>query len=122
MPIHYALFYPDAAPSGFGALNLSGRELTFHPVDEKKYRMLSLAYQAAENGGAYPAVYNAANEIAVGAFISGIIPFTGIPWIVEQTLEKEWEKIVSSIDDILAFDKAARIKAKKSIIQIGRKM
>ncbi|MBN2534061.1 MAG: 1-deoxy-D-xylulose-5-phosphate reductoisomerase [Spirochaetales bacterium] len=124
MPIHYALFYPDATPSEYGTLDLAGKEFSFYPVDEEKYGMLSLAYRAAGAGEAYPVVYNAANEIAVEAFISGQIPFTGIPYIVERALEKEWEKIVGSIvgsiEDILAFDKAARRVTHEILLKIGR--
>lgn len=122
MPIHYALFYPDAAQSEYGTLDLAGRDFSFYPVDENKYRMLSLAYRAAGEGPAYPVVYNAANEIAVEGFILSQIPFTSIPYIVEQTLEKEWEKIVGSIEDILTLDKAARSVACDILLQIGRNM
>lgn len=122
MPIHYALFYPEAAPSEFGALDLTGRDFSFYPVDQGKYRMLSLAYRAAEEGSAYPVVYNAANEIAVEAFILDKIPFTSIPQIVEQTLDRGWEKIVGSIEDILALDKAARTVAHEILLRTGRNM
>lgn len=118
MPIHYALFYPGVSPSMFGTLDLAGKEFTFLPVDHEKYPMLSLAFKAAESGTTYPIVYNAANEIAVHEFITNRIPFTGIPKIVEKTLDRVWEKSVNSIDTILAVDERARIIAREIALNI----
>jgi 1-deoxy-D-xylulose-5-phosphate reductoisomerase len=120
MPIHHALFYPDIVGSDFGMIDLVGRELSFLPVDKDKYRMLSLGYRAAEIGMPYPVVYNAANEVAVDAFIKGKIQFPFIPVIVEKTLELTWENIVGSIKGILETDRQARECARDIIVKLGR--
>jgi 1-deoxy-D-xylulose-5-phosphate reductoisomerase len=120
MPIHHALFYPDVMQSDFGMIDLTGKEITFLPVDRNRYRMLSLGYHAAETGMPYPVVYNAANEVAVEAFIVGEIPFLFIPAIVEKTLELSWENIVDSIEGILETDARARECAREHIAKLNR--
>src|SRR5215204_3249923 len=87
VPISYALTYPDRAPVDLPQLDFaSGLVLEFEPVDEESFPMLGLARLAGERGGSYPCAFNAANEVAVAAFLDGRLPFLGIPEVVEHTL------------------------------------
>jgi 1-deoxy-D-xylulose-5-phosphate reductoisomerase len=70
--------------------------------------MLPLAYEAAEKGGVYPAVYNAANETAVDAFLSGRIGFTRIAELTREALSRDWQTEADSLHSILEADTAAR--------------
>jgi len=86
-PIQHALLYPERAPGVDSALDFTRLlELEFRPVDEVRFPMLRLARDSMVAGGVAPAVYNAANEVAVAAFLEGRIPFLAIPRVVEQTL------------------------------------
>jgi 1-deoxy-D-xylulose-5-phosphate reductoisomerase len=88
LPIQYALLYPDREPLDVCNLDLTqARSLDFLPPDMNKFRGLKLAYQALQEGGIAPAVLNAANEVAVKAFLEGKIKFTKIFDIIERTLE-----------------------------------
>ena len=88
LPIQYALLYPDRAPLDVCNLDLTrALSLDFQPPDMNKFRGLKLAYQALQEGGIAPAVLNAANEVAVKAFLDGKIKFTRIYDIIERTLE-----------------------------------
>jgi len=88
LPILYALGYPSRIPSDLPRLDFTGYPaLTFSEPDMKKFPNLGLAYDALEKGGNMPCILNAANEVAVGAFLCEEIPFTGIPRIIEQTME-----------------------------------
>ena len=87
-PIAHGLAWPNRHSSGVADLNLSDiAQLTFEQPDLIKFPCLQLAYNAAEQGGDAPAVLNAANEIAVQAFLDGKIGFMAIPQVVEKTLE-----------------------------------
>jgi 1-deoxy-D-xylulose-5-phosphate reductoisomerase len=89
VPILYALTYPDRLNSSLPRLVLNEcKPLTFSDPDLKKFRNLSLAYQALRKGGNMPCILNAANEIAVNAFLDEKILFTQMPEIVEYTMEK----------------------------------
>lgn len=86
-PIQHALLYPERAPGPDSALDLMARmELEFRPVDENRFPMLRLARATMAAGGVTPAVYNAANELAVAAFLAGRIPFLAITGVVEHAL------------------------------------
>jgi 1-deoxy-D-xylulose-5-phosphate reductoisomerase len=86
-PIQYALLYPERAPGVDSALDLTRLlELEFRPVDETRFPMLRLARETMAAGGVGPAIYNAANELAVAAFLEGNIPFLAIPRVVEHSL------------------------------------
>jgi 1-deoxy-D-xylulose-5-phosphate reductoisomerase len=86
-PIQHALLHPERAPGADAGLDLSRLlNLEFRPVDEARFPMLQLAKAAMTAGGVAPAIYNAANEIAVAAFLAGRIPFLAIPQVVEHTL------------------------------------
>jgi 1-deoxy-D-xylulose-5-phosphate reductoisomerase len=84
-PILYALSYPERPESPFGRLSLAGARLEFDEVDPRRYPAIGLAREALEEGGAAPAVLNAANEIAVEAFLAGKIPFLRIVPVVVET-------------------------------------
>ncbi len=89
VPISYALTYPERAATPVPRLDFAqGLELTFEPPDEESFPMLRLAREAGERGGTFPAVFNAANEVAVAAFLDGGLPFLGIAAVVEAALER----------------------------------
>jgi len=112
-PIQHALLHP--ARSGNGTertLDLSRLlALDFRPVDETRFPMLALAKQTMRAGGTAPAIYNAANEIAVAAFLGNRIPFLAIPSVVEKTLgalASEAAREPATLDDVFAVDAQAR--------------
>ncbi|PIR17637.1 MAG: 1-deoxy-D-xylulose-5-phosphate reductoisomerase [Deltaproteobacteria bacterium CG11_big_fil_rev_8_21_14_0_20_49_13] len=115
-PIAYALAYPDRVESGVEFLDLTKFEkLTFTKPDLEKFRCLKLAYNAAKAGGSAPCVLNAANEVAVSAFLDKKISFLDIPRIVEEVLNKDRPQEFSSLDDVFATDKWARTEASEVI-------
>jgi len=86
-PIQHALLHPNRAPGVDAPLDFTRLlSLEFRPIDEAVFPMMRLARETMLAGGVAPAVYNAANELAVGAFLTGRIPFLAIPRVVEQTL------------------------------------
>lgn len=109
-PIQHALLYPERAPTSTDAGLPLDRllSLDFRPVDEQRYPCLRLARAAMISGGTAPAIFNAANEVAVAAFLEKRAPFLAIPQIIEQTLAHI--KIVepTSLDHVLAADTEAR--------------
>ena len=109
-PIQHALLYPDRAPTSTDARLPLDRllSLDFRPVDEQRYPCLRLAREAMISGGIAPAIFNAANEVAVAAFLEKRAPFLAIPQIIEQTLSRI--KIIepTSLDHVLAADTEAR--------------
>jgi len=108
-PIAYALGYPDRIDAGVSSLDLLrvGR-LDFEAPDLRKFPCLALAYHALERGGTAPAVLNAANEVAVEAFLEGQIPFTGIPSLIEAVLARADIVSVSKLADVMEADASAR--------------
>lgn len=87
IPISYALAYPERLPNTLPSLDLFAvQTLHFYPPDPERFPCLRLAFEAARIGGTLPAVLNAANEIAVQAFLDGVIPFLGIPAVIEATM------------------------------------
>jgi len=111
IPIQNALTYPKLLPVGYGKLDLEHCDISFRPVDLRKYHMLTLGFKAAQAGGAYPIVFNAANEVAVACFLKSQISFLDITRITEKTLAYNWINLVNSLDDILHIDNLARNKA-----------
>src|SRR5439155_26144026 len=109
MPIQYALTYPEAADGPVRRLEWSEpAQWSFEPPDFEKFPALRLAYQAQEAGGSATAVLNAADEIAVEAFLGERIPFLGIAETVAETLERTPHRTPSSVQEILEIDRAAR--------------
>jgi len=115
-PIAYALSYPNRVESGIERLNLlKVGHLTFEAPDRKKFPCLDLAYEALRIGGSGPVILNAANEIAVGAFLEGKIPFTAIPKTVDKTLQKIDVISCKTLEDVLDVDRQAREIARKCL-------
>lgn len=110
-PIQNALTYPDIIPSELKPLDLAGLELSFHPVDGEKFPLIPLAYQALKAGGAYPLAYNAANEVAVEAFLREEISYPAIPMMVEEILQKDWSAPLTDFDQVIEADIEARKQA-----------
>ena len=107
--IQYALTYPDRHPSPLPALDLSRLgALHFEPPDAARFPCVGLAYKALRAGGTHPAVLNAANEAAVGAFLGGRIRLTDIARVIERTLALHEPRPVSDLEVVLAADAAAR--------------
>jgi 1-deoxy-D-xylulose-5-phosphate reductoisomerase len=109
VPISYALTYPERAATPVPALDLaSGLTLEFHAPDLETFPMLALARTAGERGGTYPCAYNAANEVAVAAFLAGRLPFLGIAAAVAETLAAVEGAPARDLDDLTAADEEAR--------------
>ncbi|MCL1992999.1 MAG: 1-deoxy-D-xylulose-5-phosphate reductoisomerase [Spirochaetes bacterium] len=107
-PIHDALYWPSTVSSGLEPLSFDNLTLEFEKPDLQKFPMLSLARNATGEGGLYPCAYNAANEVAVEAFLAERIGFLDIPRIVAAVLEKDWKCAPCDLPTVLAADKAAR--------------
>ena len=111
-PISYAMAWPDRLDWGAEPLDLAAiSALTFEPVNSQRFPCFTLARQALETGGVAPAVLNAANEVAVNAFLQGKITFTGIAAVVEATLATALEGDSATIDGVFAIDQSARRQA-----------
>lgn len=119
LPIQYALTYPERVPSPVQKLSLSqvGR-LEFEEPDTERFPCLQLAYEALRAGGSYPAVLNAANEVAVNAFLQGEIGFMDIPRLVRDALEHHTDRDKTDIESILAADSFARQHVRKMIASL----
>ncbi len=119
MPITYALFWPERVESEYGQLDFSGGlNFNFEPPDFDKFPALELAFQAARTGGTAPAIYNAANEIAVDAFLKKTISFVDITRTIDETLSQIEAVGRPSLDDILEADAGAREYAKEMTGQL----
>ena len=114
--IAYALSYPQRLPLKQPLPDFSGaRNLTFQDPDLERFPCLALAYKACEVGGSMPAVLNAANEVAVHAFLDLMISFNDIASIVTQTMAGHQVSSDPSLDDIIAADGWARKRATKLV-------
>ena len=108
-PIAQALAYPDRIDAGVARLDLAGlAALAFEAPDTARFPCLALAYDALAAGGTAPAALNAANEVAVAAFLAGRIRFTDIATACAETLARTTARPVATIDDALAADADAR--------------
>jgi 1-deoxy-D-xylulose-5-phosphate reductoisomerase len=115
-PIQHALLYPDRAPGVDASLDLQKLlTLEFRPVDETRYPCLRLARAAMTAGGVAPAVYNAANEVAVTAFLARRLPFLAIPEVIDKSLQSSANFEPADLDAVLEADAAAR-RAAQAII------
>ena len=113
VPISYALTYPNRIANNFEKLDITKvGTLTFEEPDFETFQCLDLAYSAIKTGGTMPAVLNAANEIAVAAFLKGEIGFMDIPNIIKNTMGAYTVKYNYSIDELLQSDKWGRQYAK----------
>lgn len=108
-PIQHCIFHPKRLAGTRPSLDFSQTlSLEFRAPDYEKYKCLRLARAASRAGGIAPAVFNAANEVAVDAFLKGKIPYLEIPEIIERCLEKIPNRIPADLDDVLAADSEAR--------------
>jgi len=113
-PIAHALAWPERIESGVSSLDLFEiAQLDFEAPDCQRFPCLSLAYQAIEEGGTAPAILNAANEVAVAAFLDRRVGFTAIPTIIESTLSAIPAVHTRQLDELLAVDAQARIVAEQ---------
>jgi len=111
-PIAYALSYPERIATGVKPLDLTTFSgLTFFKPDLEKFRCLALAYRAINEGESMPAVMNAANEIAVDAFLEGRIGFTQIADLIQATMDAHQAHDLKSIDEVLEADAWGRATA-----------
>ncbi|NLI23345.1 MAG: 1-deoxy-D-xylulose-5-phosphate reductoisomerase [Bacteroidales bacterium] len=109
LPILFALGYPLRIPSDFPRLDFrKAMNLQFEPPDVQKFPCLQIAFDCMRAGGNMPCIMNAANEVAVGAFIEGKIAFTKIPEIISRTLEKSEYIAVPDLNDYHRSDRLAR--------------
>jgi len=121
MPIQYALTYPERMAAPVPRLSWEAtRTWEFRPPDLSKFRLLALAYAAQRAGGSAPCTLNAADEVAVGAFLEGRLSFPGIAQAVEETLERVPNRQVRSLDEIMEVDREARQAAQVVIGHAAR--
>ncbi len=117
VPISYALTYPDRSAVDLPQLDFgSGLVLEFEPVDGESFPMLGLARLAGERGGSYPCAFNAANEVAVAAFLDGRLPFLGIPEVAERTLDAADGSPVADVEALHEADREARRLAEQALV------
>ena len=120
VPIAYALHHPDRVDVPVPRLDLAQvGSLHFEPVDEDTFTCLRLAREAAMEGGTAPCVLNAANEVAVHAFLAGRLSFTGIPEVIETALEQVPGGRVHSFDTLFDADARAREVAEEAVGGVG---
>jgi 1-deoxy-D-xylulose-5-phosphate reductoisomerase len=116
MPISYALHFPERADVEVPQLDLAAAgELSFEAPDPETFSCLRLAREAGEAGGTAPCVLNAADEVAVAAFLDGRIPFTGIAAAIEAVLEEMPARPVGHFDDLFAADAEARRRTEDQV-------
>src|SRR3954453_14432454 len=109
VPISYALHHPERADVPVETLDLAAvGELSFEPPDMETFACLRLAYEAAREGGTAPCVLNAADEVAVHAFLGGRIGFPDIARVIERALDELPARQVRSFDDLYTADTEAR--------------
>jgi 1-deoxy-D-xylulose-5-phosphate reductoisomerase len=117
LPILYALTHPrrleDGGTRPFDPV--AAGSLTFEPVDTQRFRAFGLGVAAGRAGGTAPAVFNAANEVAVAAFLEGGVSFTGIADVIERALDDHDNVPADSLDTVLAADRAARDAARSAV-------
>jgi 1-deoxy-D-xylulose-5-phosphate reductoisomerase len=117
VPISFALTYPERSAVEQQRLDFSsGLVLEFEPVDEEAFPLLGLARRAGEQGGSWPCAFNAANEVAVAAFLDGRLPFLGISEVVERTLDEADAPEARDVDELVEIDAEARRLAEQALV------
>jgi len=120
-PIAHALGWPERIPSGVESLDLvAAARLDFEAPDVGRFPALRLARAAAEAGGTAPAVLNAANEVAVAAFLGGRLGFLGIADLIEAVLDRHENRAASGLTEVLEADRWARALADSMLVQAAR--
>jgi len=123
MPIQYALTYPDRVASNQVDLDWAKlKRLDFEKLSTRRYPCLRLAREAMKKGGAWPCALNAADEVAVSAFLDRQIPFLGIAEVVESVLSRTPRVRIEKMDDVLASDQEARRIAKEEVSRLVAKV
>ena len=119
LPILYALTYPERTPdSTLRTFDpVASSPLTFEPIDLDAFPLFRIGREAGMRGGAAPAVYNAANEVAVAAFLAGKVTFPAMAEIVEETLDAAGVREITSLEDVLDADREAREAARRKVTQ-----
>ncbi len=116
LPIAYALAYPDRGTVAYGALDWStASRLDFEPPDREAFPCLGLAYEAGRAGGTAPAWLNAANEVAVAAFLEGLMSWSSIADVIKETLVGHDGTIPDSADVVIQADRRARERAMRAV-------
>jgi len=116
MPIQYSLTYPARVSSQHVQLDWSKlRHLDFEKASSRRFPCLRLAREAMQKGGAHPAALNAADEVAVAAFLANRLPFLGIPEVIERVLARTPRARLQSIEDVLHADNEARCQASEVV-------
>ncbi len=115
VPISYALTYPVRAATPLAPLDFTSLTLEFTAPDTETFPMLALGREAGEKGGAAPCVFNAANEVAVAAFLADRLPFLAISGVVGEALAATGDGAVRDLDDLLEVDRAARATAEGTL-------
>ena len=115
VPISYALTYPERAATPVAPLDFSALTLEFQQPDTQTFPMLALAREAGERGGTAPCVFNAANEVAVAAFLAGRLPFLAIAEVVADALAQSDGSPARDVHDLLEQDGAARRIAEQGL-------
>jgi 1-deoxy-D-xylulose-5-phosphate reductoisomerase len=122
VPIQYALTYPERVASNGYAMEWAAlRKLEFRKVPPRKFPCLRLARAALQSGGAAPCALNAADEVAVAAFLERRLPFSDIPRVIEQVLEQMPRMELDSMDAVLAADAEARRLARAALETLVRR-
>ena len=120
IPIAYSMAWPERFDSGVEPLNIFDvRRMDFQEADLERFPCLRLAYEAINSGGIMPTVLNAANEIAVEAFLNEQIRFTDIPVIIERSMKKFIVIPASTLEIILETDQQARVVAQNIIVELS---
>jgi len=116
VPISFALTYPERAATPVQRLDFSqGLVLEFEPPDLETFPLLALAREAGERGGTYPCAFNAANEVAVAAFLAGKLPFLGIAETVTETLADVDGAPARDLEHLVEADREARRLAERGV-------
>jgi 1-deoxy-D-xylulose-5-phosphate reductoisomerase len=116
VPISFALTYPERAGTPVEQLDLVGLTLEFEAPDVHAFPLLALGRRAGELGETYPCAFNAANEVAVTAFLEGRLPFLGIAAVVEDTLAAVGGAPARDLNDLVEADREARRLAERSLV------
>lgn len=125
LPIQYALTYPervacDGEPLALDFLTV--RRLNFHNPDVKRFPCLELGREAIERGGAVPCALNAADEVAVNAFLEHRLPFSAIPKVIERVIEHASSQRFHSMDEVLECDRESRRRATEIVAGFARSL
>jgi 1-deoxy-D-xylulose-5-phosphate reductoisomerase len=119
VPISFALTYPERATTPIPTLDLAGGlTLEFHAPDVETFPLLALAREAGERGGTYPCAYNAANEVAVAAFLDRRLPFLAVAEVVAETLATVDGAPARDLDELVDADTHARAIAERELAAV----